>query len=49
MGERRPKERHDAVTHDLVDGALIAVHGRHHALQDRIKELARLLGVAVGQ
>jgi hypothetical protein len=27
----------------------IHVHGRHHALQHRIEELARLLRVAVGQ
>ena len=49
MGDRRPKQRHDAVAHDLVHGALVAVHGVHHALQHRVEELARLLGIAVGQ
>jgi hypothetical protein len=49
MGDRGPKQRHDAVAHDLVDGALIAVHGVHQALQDRIEELSGLLRVTVGQ
>ena len=49
MGERRPKQRHDAIAHDLVDRALIAMHGGHHALQHRIEELARLFGIAVGE
>ena len=49
MGHGRPKQGHNAVAHDLVHRALIAVHGRHQALQDRIEELAGLLGVAVGQ
>ncbi len=29
--------------------ALVAMHGRHHALQHRIEQLPRLLGIAVGQ
>ena len=49
MGNRRPKQRHNAIAHDLVHGPFVAVHGRHHALQHRVEELARLLGVAVGQ
>ena len=49
VGERRAEERHDPVAHDLVDGALVAVDGLHHALEHGIEELARLLGVAVGQ
>src|SRR5262249_17938004 len=40
---------HDAVPHDLVDGALVAVDGLHHPLQDGVEQLARLLGVAVGE
>ena len=31
------------------DGALIAVHRIHHQREDLVEELARLLGVAVGQ
>jgi hypothetical protein len=49
MGDRRAKQRHDAVAHDLVHGAFITVHGVHQALQDRIEELPGLLGVTVGQ
>ena len=49
VGQRRAEQRHDAVAHDLVDGALVAVHGRHHALEHRVEELPGLLGIAVGQ
>jgi hypothetical protein len=49
MRNRCPKQGHNAIAQDLVDGAFVAVHGRHHALQHRVEELARLLGVAVGQ
>jgi hypothetical protein len=49
MGERRAEQGHDAVAHHLVDDPLVAVHRRHHALQHRVEELPRLLGVAVGQ
>ena len=49
VGERRAEQRHDAVAHDLVHGALVAVHRLHHALEHRIEERARLLGVAVGE
>ena len=49
MRNRRPKQGHNAVAHDLVHRPFIAVHGRHHALEDRIEELARLLRVAIGQ
>ena len=45
----RAKQRHDAVAHHLVDRALIAVHGLHHALEHRVEELAGLFGIAVGQ
>ena len=49
VGERRAEERHDPVAHHLVDGALVAVDGLHHPLEDGVEELARLLGVAVGE
>ena len=49
VGERRAEERHDPVAHDLVDGALVAVDGLHHPLEHGVEELARLLGVAVGE
>ena len=49
VGERRAEQRHDAVAHHLVDGALVAVDGLHHPLEDGIEDLARLLGIAVGE
>ncbi len=49
MGNRRPKQGHNPIAQDLVHGPFIAVHGRHHALQHRVENLTRLLGVAVGQ
>jgi hypothetical protein len=48
-GERRAEQRHDAVAHDLVDGAFVAMHRFHHLIEHRVEQLARLLGVAVGQ
>jgi hypothetical protein len=47
VSDGRAEERHDSVTHHLVDGALVAMHGLHHAFQDGVKDLARLLGITV--
>ena len=49
VGDRRAEQRHDPVAHDLVDGALVAMDGLHHAFEHGIEELAGLLGVAVGE
>ena len=49
VGHRRPKQGHDAIAHDLVDRAFIAMHRLHHALQHRIQQLSGILGVAVGE
>src|SRR5258705_7638324 len=49
VGQRRAEERHDAVAHHLVDGPLVVMDGLHHALQDGIQELARLLRIPVRQ
>jgi hypothetical protein len=49
VGERCAEQRHDAVTHHLVDRALVAVHRLHHSLEHRIDEPTRLLGVAVSE
>ena len=46
-GERCAEQRHDAVAHDLVDGAVVAVHRLHHPLDDGIEQLARLFRIAV--
>jgi hypothetical protein len=47
--QRRAEEGHDPVAHHLVDGALEAMDGLHHALEHRIEELPRFFGVAVGE
>jgi hypothetical protein len=49
MGDRRAKQRHDPVAHHLVDGTFEAVNGLHHVFEDRIKQLAGFLRVAVGK
>jgi len=49
MGQRRAEERHDPVAHHLVHRALVAVDGLHHQREDGIENLARLLGIAVGE
>ena len=41
---RRPKQCHNPVAHDLVDRALVPVHGLHHAFEHRIEDLPSLLG-----
>jgi hypothetical protein len=45
--ERSPEEGHDAIAHELVDGALVVGDGLHHPLEHRVQQLPRLLGVAV--
>jgi hypothetical protein len=49
VGERRAEQRHDPVAHDLVDGALVAMHSFHHPLEDGVEEFPRLLGIAIGK
>jgi hypothetical protein len=49
VGDGRPEQSHDAVAHHLVDGPFVAMDGLHHPLEDRIEELACLLGIAIGQ
>ena len=49
VGEGRPEQRHNAVAHHLVHGALVAMDRLHHQLEDGIENLAGLLWVAVGQ
>ena len=46
VGERRAKQRHDPVSHGLVDGALEMVDGFHHTLEDLVQEHGGVLGVA---
>jgi hypothetical protein len=48
VGERCTEQRHDAVTHDLVHGAFVGVNRFHHPLDDRVEDLAGLLGIAAG-
>jgi hypothetical protein len=49
MRERGAEQRHDAVAHDLIDRALVVVHGFHHAFEDGIEDLARLFRIAIGE
>jgi hypothetical protein len=45
----RSKERHDAIAHDLIHGAFVAVHRLYHAFEHGVEELAGFLGIAIGQ
>jgi hypothetical protein len=47
--QRCTEQRHDPVSHDLVDGAFVAMDRVHHPLQHGIENLARLLGVTIGE
>src|SRR5262245_20153682 len=47
--DRCAEQRHDPVAHYLIDRALVAVDGLHHQLEHWIKDLARFLGVTVGE
>jgi hypothetical protein len=49
VGQRRPEQCHDAIAHDLVDGAFVAVDRLHHVLEDGVEELPRFLGIAVSK
>jgi hypothetical protein len=49
MGQRRAEERHDAVTHHLVNGSFVAVNGLNHLLENRVQNSACFLRVAVGE
>ena len=49
VGDRRAEQRHDPVAHHLVDGALEAMDGFHQALDDRVEQRARVLGIAVDE
>ena len=43
--QRRPEQRHDAITEHLVHRALIAVHSFHHGVQDRVQDSPSLFRV----
>jgi len=49
VGHRSAEERHNAVAHHLVHGALVPVDGLHHAFEHRVEDLPRLFGVAIGE
>jgi hypothetical protein len=49
VGQRRAEQCHDAIPYHLVHRPLIPVHGLHHVLKGRVKELARFLGITVGE
>jgi hypothetical protein len=43
------KEGHNAIAHDLIHRALIAVHSSHHPFQDGVEKLAGLLRITVSE
>jgi hypothetical protein len=45
----RAEERHHAVAQHLVDRALVVVDRLDHALEHRVQQAPRILGVAIGQ
>ena len=47
--ERGAEEGHDAIAHDLVDGALVAMNRLHHAFEYGVEQPARVLGISVGE
>jgi hypothetical protein len=49
MRHRCPEQGHDAVAHNLVHRALVAMNCFHHVLEDRVEQLPRLFGVTIGQ
>jgi hypothetical protein len=49
MRQRCPEQGHNAITHDLIHRAFIAMDRRHHPCQHRIKQLPGVLGIAVGK
>jgi hypothetical protein len=49
MGDGSAEQGHDAVAHDLIDGALVAMDRVHHLLQHRIENCPGFFGITVGQ
>jgi len=47
VGDGSAEERHYAIAHNLVDGALVAMDGLHHPLKHGVQDLARLLGITI--
>src|SRR5262245_11115797 len=47
--EGRAKERHNPVAHHLIDRALVPMDRLHHALEDRVEDLARFFRIAIGE
>jgi hypothetical protein len=49
VGQRRAEQGHNPVAHHLVDRAFVMVDGLYHSLEDGVKDLPRVLWIAVGQ
>src|SRR5262245_29115374 len=45
MRQRRTEQGHDPVTHHLVYGSFVAMHGFHHLFENRIKNLPGFLWI----
>ena len=48
MRQRCAEQRHEAVAHDGVDSAFVAMHRLDHALEHRVEKFLHVLRVAVG-
>ena len=45
MGDWCAKERHDAVTQELIDRAFVAVHLTQHQLEGPVHQVVHLFGI----
>jgi hypothetical protein len=43
------EERHNAITHHLIDRPFVAVYGLHHAFEHRVEDRPGVFRVVVGQ
>jgi hypothetical protein len=49
VSQGRTEERHDAIAHDMIDRALVAMHGFHHPFKDGIEKSACFFRVAISE
>src|SRR5262249_4480369 len=47
VSKRRTKERHNPVTHDLIDSPFVTMDSLHHMFEDRVEKFARFLRISV--